>query len=65
MYYGDLKEAIDHYTRKFGAPKVIFCNPEEYKDTNLIRVTEMRFPEENFALAKETPHGEVSWGALP
>jgi hypothetical protein len=52
MYYGELQEAIRHYTNLYGyPPTIIYCNHDEYQDTKLQRETKMRWAKNNFALS--------------
>lgn len=65
MYYGELQEAIEHYTKLYGVPPTtIFCNPDEYQDTDLRRDTSMRWAKNNFALTNN-PRAEDTRGSLP
>lgn len=50
LYCDDLDSAIKHYEKTYGIkPNIIYCNKNEYTETNLIRIKE-RLPPRNFIL---------------
>lgn len=55
MYCGKLEDAIKHFRENIGEPVAIYCNKEEFKNTDLQRITELVWPKKTFILTEKKP----------